>query len=101
VINALQIFCLEIEYNCNEVSMRIKKEYYIKFPIIVLYLIPFIFAYFKNEKINFSAIYYIGMILSVLSIFDFKNEVVNNWIFTLTILLFLVSLIMIIMYFTM
>ncbi len=81
--------------------MRIKKEYYIKVPILLAFLSPFIVAYFNGEQIKFSNIYYVGMALSFLSFFDFKNEVVNNWVFTLSIILFLISLIMIITYFSM
>jgi predicted membrane channel-forming protein YqfA (hemolysin III family) len=81
--------------------MKIKKEYYIKLPILLVFLLPFIVACFKGEQIKFSNIYYVGMGLSFLCLFDFKNEVVNNWIFALTIILFLISLIMIIAYFSM
>ena len=81
--------------------MRIKKEYYIKVPIIILYLLPFIIAYFKGEKLTFSAIYYVGLMLSILSLFNLKNEVVNNWILALTIILFPINLILVITYLTM
>jgi predicted membrane channel-forming protein YqfA (hemolysin III family) len=81
--------------------VKIKKEYYIKVPILLAYLSPFIVAYFKEEQIKFSSIYYVGMGLSFLSLFDFKNEGVNNWIFALSIILFLLSLSMIILYFSM
>ena len=81
--------------------MRIKKEYYIRGPIIILYLLPCIIAYFKGEKLTFSAIYYVGLTISILSLFNLRNEVVNNWIFALTIILFPINLIMIITYFTM
>lgn len=76
-----------------------RKEYYLKIPIVILYLLPFIISYFKNEVISFSKIYYFGLTIAVLSLFDLKNEVVNNWIFALTILIFLISSVMILMYF--
>lgn len=81
--------------------MKIKKEYCVKVPILLAFLSPFIVAYFKGEQIKFSSIYYVGIGLSFLSLFDFKNEVVNNWIFALVIILFLISLILIITYFSM
>jgi len=82
-------------------AIKIKKEFYIKFPIIIIYLLPFIAAYFRNETVGFSKIYYVGLVIAFLSLFNFKNELVNNWIFTLAILFFPVSLIMIIAYFSM
>ncbi|MEN9547791.1 MAG: hypothetical protein RIR12_382 [Bacteroidota bacterium] len=80
--------------------MKIKKEYFFKVSILLAYLLPFIVAYFKGEKISFSNIYYVGVVFSFLSLFDFKKEVINNWIFASTVILFIISLTMIILYFS-
>lgn len=79
--------------------MKLQREYFIKILITLVYLSPFIVAYFKNEKISFSNIYYIGIALSFLSLVKLKDEIANNWIFSLTLILFTVNLIFVGMYY--
>ena len=79
--------------------MKIRREYIIKMLIILLYLSPFVVAYFKGERVSFSKVYYIGLFLSALSLIKFKDEVLNNCIFALTLVILPISLVLISMYF--
>jgi hypothetical protein len=79
--------------------MKLRNEYLIKLLVILLFLSPFFAAWANGEKIYFSKIYYVGLVLSFMSLIKFKEQVVNNWIFALTLLLIPINLVMISMYF--
>lgn len=78
--------------------MRINKAIFIKALIVLVYLLPFVVAYLKGEKVLFQKIYYAGIIISVLSFISFKDELLNNWLFAISLFLFLLNLVPVFMY---
>lgn len=66
--------------------------------ILAIYALPYLLSFLRGEKVYFPWIYYTGIILTLLALFRFDKEVVNNWVFTLSLLAFLPNLIMIFIY---
>lgn len=78
--------------------MKINKVFFVKSLILLVYLLPFVIAYLKGERVLFQKIYYAGIIVSALSFISFKDELLNNWLFAISLLLFLLNLIPVFMY---
>lgn len=78
--------------------MKINKGFFVKVLILLVYLLPFVTAYLKGETVIFQKIYYAGIIVSALSFISFKDELLNNWLFAISLLLFLLNLILVFMY---